>query len=40
MSDQLKDFADIPREFLQDGKQFINRCTKRRFIYKNMNRYI
>ena len=29
MSDQLKDLADLPREFLKDGTQFINRCTKR-----------
>ncbi|KAF1344751.1 hypothetical protein BDV97DRAFT_304521 [Delphinella strobiligena] len=28
MSDQLKDLADMPREFLKDGTQFINRCTK------------
>ncbi|KAF2397359.1 protein translocase SEC6 [Trichodelitschia bisporula] len=28
MSDQIKEFAEIPREFLKDGTQFINRCTK------------
>jgi len=28
MSDQLAQIADIPREFLKDGTQFINRCTK------------
>ena len=29
MSDQLAQIADIPREFMRDGTQFINRCTKR-----------
>ena len=29
MADQLKDFAEIPRDFLKDGTQFLNRCTKR-----------
>ncbi|KAI9825988.1 MAG: hypothetical protein M1819_007489 [Sarea resinae] len=28
MSDQLKDIAEIPRDFLRDGTQFLNRCTK------------
>ncbi|OCK86582.1 translocation complex subunit Sss1 [Cenococcum geophilum 1.58] len=28
MADQLKEIADIPQEFLKDGMQFINRCTK------------
>jgi len=28
MSDQLKDFADIPKEFLKEGTQFMNRCQK------------
>lgn len=28
MSDQLKELADIPKDFVKDGTQFINRCTK------------
>jgi len=28
MSETIKDIADIPREFLRDGSQFLNRCTK------------
>ncbi|KAL1301518.1 hypothetical protein AAFC00_005761 [Neodothiora populina] len=28
MSEQIKDLAEMPREFLKDGTQFINRCTK------------
>jgi len=28
MSEQIKEIADIPRDFLRDGTQFINRCTK------------
>ncbi|MCJ1239180.1 Sec61p translocation complex subunit [Varicellaria rhodocarpa] len=28
MSDQFKEIAEIPRDFLRDGTQFINRCTK------------
>ncbi|EHK97252.1 putative protein transport protein Sec61 subunit gamma [Glarea lozoyensis 74030] len=28
MSDQLQEFMDIPRDFIKDGTQFINRCTK------------
>ncbi|KAF2675538.1 protein transporter Sec61 subunit gamma [Microthyrium microscopicum] len=35
MSDQLKEFAEIPREFLKEGTQFMNRCqkpNKREFI--------
>ncbi|MCJ1305657.1 Sec61p translocation complex subunit [Hypocenomyce scalaris] len=28
MADQFKDLADIPRDFLRDGTQFLNRCTK------------
>ncbi|GAB7353575.1 hypothetical protein MBLNU459_g4001t2 [Dothideomycetes sp. NU459] len=28
MADQLKDLAEIPRDFIKDGTQFINRCTK------------
>ena len=30
MSDQLKEIAEIPRDFLKDGTNFINRCTKRK----------
>ncbi|KAF2709452.1 secE/sec61-gamma protein [Pleomassaria siparia CBS 279.74] len=26
--DQVKEFADVPQEFVRDGVQFINRCTK------------
>jgi len=35
MSDQLKEFAEIPREFLKEGTQFMNRSqkpNKREFI--------
>ncbi|CAD6592289.1 MAG: Sec61p translocation complex subunit [Alectoria sarmentosa] len=28
MSDQFREILDIPRDFLHDGTQFINRCTK------------
>jgi len=28
MSDQFKELADIPRDFVRDGTQFLNRCTK------------
>ncbi|KAI9851795.1 MAG: Sec61p translocation complex subunit [Vezdaea acicularis] len=28
MSDQIKEIADIPRDFLREGTQFLNRCTK------------
>ncbi|PNS19694.1 protein translocase SEC61 complex gamma subunit, archaeal and eukaryotic [Sphaceloma murrayae] len=28
MSEQLKEFADLPRDFLKEGTQFLNRCTK------------
>jgi len=28
MSEQIKEIADIPKDFLRDGTQFINRCTK------------
>jgi len=28
MSDQISEFMDIPRDFIKDGTQFINRCTK------------
>ncbi|KAF2791130.1 secE/sec61-gamma protein [Melanomma pulvis-pyrius CBS 109.77] len=26
--DQVKELADVPQEFVRDGVQFINRCTK------------
>ncbi|KAF2109172.1 hypothetical protein BDV96DRAFT_502893 [Lophiotrema nucula] len=26
--DNLKEVADVPQEFMKDGIQFINRCTK------------
>ncbi|ORY19905.1 protein translocation complex subunit SSS1 [Clohesyomyces aquaticus] len=26
--DQVKEMADVPQEFVRDGLQFINRCTK------------
>ncbi|KAF2839107.1 SecE-domain-containing protein [Patellaria atrata CBS 101060] len=25
---QLQEIADLPRDFLKDGTQFLNRCTK------------
>ncbi|KAK8230676.1 hypothetical protein HDK90DRAFT_491601 [Phyllosticta capitalensis] len=28
MSDQLKEIADVPKDFIKDGTLFINRCTK------------
>ncbi|KAL2065396.1 hypothetical protein VTL71DRAFT_3066 [Oculimacula yallundae] len=28
MSDQIQEFMDIPRDFVRDGTQFLNRCTK------------
>jgi hypothetical protein len=28
MSDQVKEFLDIPRDFVKDGAFFLNRCTK------------
>jgi len=28
MSEQLKEFAEMPRQFVKEGTQFINRCTK------------
>ncbi|CAG8492936.1 1403_t:CDS:2 [Diversispora eburnea] len=35
MSDQIKEFVEVPRQFVKEGTQFINRCTKpdRRGIY-------
>ena len=29
MSDQVQEILDIPREFIKDGMQFMNRCQKR-----------
>lgn len=29
MSDQVKELLDVPRDFLKEGTQFVNRCTKR-----------
>ncbi|KAF2007242.1 secE/sec61-gamma protein [Amniculicola lignicola CBS 123094] len=26
--DQVKELTDVPQEFVRDGVQFINRCTK------------
>ncbi|KAM0804953.1 hypothetical protein BDR22DRAFT_798989 [Usnea florida] len=28
MSDQFKEVLDIPRDFLHDGTQFMNRCAR------------
>ncbi|KAF3151263.1 Sec61p translocation complex subunit [Orbilia oligospora] len=28
MSDQVSQIADIPKDFLREGTQFVNRCTK------------
>ncbi|KAH7886118.1 hypothetical protein F5I97DRAFT_1808911 [Phlebopus sp. FC_14] len=28
MSENLKEFMDIPQQFVRDGNQFITRCTK------------
>ncbi|KAL2353737.1 secE/sec61-gamma protein [Cryomyces antarcticus] len=28
MSDQIREMMDVPRDFLKDGTQFLNRCTK------------
>ncbi|KAF2022171.1 protein translocase SEC6 [Aaosphaeria arxii CBS 175.79] len=28
MADQIKEFADLPQEFVREGVQFINRCQK------------
>lgn len=29
MSEQIQEILDIPREFIKDGMQFLNRCQKR-----------
>ncbi|KIW07783.1 protein translocase SEC61 complex gamma subunit, archaeal and eukaryotic [Verruconis gallopava] len=28
MADQLKELADLPKEFFRDGQQFMRRCQK------------
>ncbi|KIM33933.1 hypothetical protein M408DRAFT_325495 [Serendipita vermifera MAFF 305830] len=28
MSDKLKEFVDIPQQFIREGSQFMTRCTK------------
>lgn len=28
MSDKIREFVDVPKEFFKDGMQFMNRCTK------------
>ncbi|KAI6247320.1 hypothetical protein HI914_04224 [Erysiphe necator] len=28
MPDQIQEIMDIPREFIKEGSQFLNRCTK------------
>ncbi|GAD92292.1 hypothetical protein DTO166G4_709 [Paecilomyces variotii] len=28
MSDTFQELADIPRDFVRDGMQFVHRCTK------------
>lgn len=28
MADQITEFFDVPKDFVKDGTQFINRCTK------------
>ncbi|OKL63063.1 putative protein transport protein Sec61 subunit gamma [Talaromyces atroroseus] len=28
MSDTFQELADIPKDFVRDGMQFVNRCTK------------
>ena len=33
MSEQFKEMADIPRDFLKDGSMFLNRCTKRQSFF-------
>jgi hypothetical protein len=31
--DQAKEFLEMPREFVKDGRQFITRCSKRTSYY-------
>jgi len=28
MSDKLREFLDVPQQFVRDGNQFLTRCTK------------
>ncbi|KAH8587567.1 hypothetical protein B0O99DRAFT_526504 [Bisporella sp. PMI_857] len=28
MADQVQELLDVPKDFIRDGTQFINRCTK------------
>lgn len=28
MSDQIKEFIEMPKQFMKEGSQFVNRCTK------------
>lgn len=28
MSERLKELADVPKDFVKEGTQFVNRCTK------------
>jgi protein transport protein SEC61 subunit gamma-like protein len=32
MADHVQEMLDVPREFLKDGVQFINRAQKRTFV--------
>ncbi|CAD0099549.1 unnamed protein product [Aureobasidium mustum] len=31
-SNQMQEIMEMPREFVKDGTQFINRCTYREFL--------
>lgn len=31
--DQAKEFLEMPREFVKDGRQFITRCSKRTLLF-------
>ncbi|KAJ9120153.1 Protein transport protein Sec61 subunit gamma [Naganishia vaughanmartiniae] len=28
MADAVREFAEVPRQFVKEGSQFVNRCTK------------
>jgi len=28
MADQIREFAEVPREFIKEGTMFMNRCVK------------
>ncbi|ORX36804.1 secE/sec61-gamma protein [Kockovaella imperatae] len=28
MSEKAREFADVPQQFIKEGTQFVNRCTK------------